>query len=132
MASLVDTQEELLAGVLQRVDADRRHHRARGSRGKMLPRFTVGDYVLVARVSKRGKHRKLTNTWTGPWSVAIDDKEHVYAMQHLATGELHDVHVARVQFHAVGQQAITGGLLKVFQRLENQGEYRIRSISAIK
>ena len=34
VVSLVDTQEELLAGVLQRVDADRRHHRARDSRGK--------------------------------------------------------------------------------------------------
>ena len=31
---LVDIQEELLAGVLQLVDADRRHHRARGRRGK--------------------------------------------------------------------------------------------------
>ena len=34
VVSLVDTQAELLAGVLQRVDADRRHHHARGSRGK--------------------------------------------------------------------------------------------------
>ena len=67
-------------GVLQRVDADRRHHRARGSRGKTLPHFTVGDYVL-------GKHRKLMSTWTGPWRVAIDDKEHVYAVPHLVTAE---------------------------------------------
>ena len=50
VASLVDTQEELLAGALQRVDAERRHHRARGSHGKTLPNFTVGDYVLEARV----------------------------------------------------------------------------------
>ena len=35
VVSLVDTQEELLAGVLQRVDADRRHHRARANRGKI-------------------------------------------------------------------------------------------------
>ena len=26
-------------------------------RGKTLPHFTVGDYVLVARVSRQGKHR---------------------------------------------------------------------------
>ena len=32
---------------------------ARSSRGKTLPQFTVGDYVLVARVSRQGKHRKL-------------------------------------------------------------------------
>ena len=49
VVSLGDTQEELLAGVPQRIDADRRHHRARGSRGKTLLHFTVGDYVLAAR-----------------------------------------------------------------------------------
>ena len=84
---LVDTQEELLAGVLQRVDADRRHHRARGCRGKTLPHFTVGDYVLVAEVSRQGKHRKPMSTWTGPWRVANDDKEHVHAVQYLISGD---------------------------------------------
>ena len=93
--TLVDIREELLAGVLQRVDADC-HHRACGSRGKTLPHFTVGDYVLVARVSKQGKHRKLMSTWTGPSRVANGDKEHVYAVQHLVTAELRDVHVARM------------------------------------
>ena len=70
----MDTQEELLTGVLQRADADRCHHRARGSRGKTLPRFTVDEYVLVARVSRKGKHRKFMSAWTGLWRVANDDK----------------------------------------------------------
>ena len=70
-------------------------------RGKTLPHFTVGDYVLVARVSTQGKHRKLMSTWTGPWRVAKDDKEHVYALQHLVTVELRDVHVARMRFTPV-------------------------------
>ena len=65
MFSLLDTQEELPAGVLQRLGADR-HHRARGSRGKTLLHFTVGNYVLVAPVSRQGKHRKLKGTWIGP------------------------------------------------------------------
>ena len=67
-------------------------------RGKTLPHFTVGDYVMVARVSRQGKHRKQMITWTGPWRVANDDKEHVYAVQHLVTAELRDVHVARMRF----------------------------------
>ena len=95
---LVDIQAEPLAGVLQRVDADRRHHRPRGSRGKSLPQFTVGDYVLVARVSRQGQHRKLMSTWTGRWRVANDDKAHVYAVQHLITAELRGVHVAKMRF----------------------------------
>ena len=128
----MDTQEEPLAGVLQHVDADRRHHRARGSRGKTLPHFTVGDCVLVAPVSKQGKHRKLMSTWAGPWRVGIDDEEHVYAVLHLVTGERRDVHLARTRFYADDQLEITGELFKVFQQLEHQGEYHIRGISAIK
>ena len=49
-------------------------------RGKALPHFTVGAYVMVVRVSRQGKLRKLMSTWTGPWRVANDDKEHVYAV----------------------------------------------------
>ena len=83
-------------------------------------------------MSKQGKHRTLMSTWIGPQRVANDDKEHVYAVQHLVTGELRDVYVARVRFYAGDQLEITGELLKVFQQLENQGEYYIWSISAIK
>ena len=37
-----------------------------------------------------------------------------------------------MRFYADDKLEITGELLKVFQQLENQGEYHIRSISAIK
>ena len=107
VVSLLDTQAELLAGVLQRFVADRRHHRAVGIPGKTLPHSTVGDYVVVAGVSKQGKHRKLMSTWTG----------HVYVVQHLVTGELRDVHVARMRFYVDDQLEITGEPLKVFQQL---------------
>ena len=71
------------------------------------------------------------STWTGPWCVANDDKEHVYAVQHMVTAELRDVYVAWMRFYADEKLEITGEL-KVFQQLENQGEYHIWSISAIK
>ena len=100
-------------------------------RGKTLPHFTVGDYVLVARVSRQGKRRKLKSTLTGPWRVANDDKEHVYAVQHSVTAELHDVHVAKMRFYADDKLEITGELT-VIQQLENQSEYHIRIISGIK
>ena len=60
MVSLVDTREQIVVGMLQRVDADRRPHRAAGSRGRSLPYFTVvSEEVQVRRVSKQGKHCKL-------------------------------------------------------------------------
>ena len=85
-------------------------------RGKTLPHFTVGDYVLVARVSRQGKHRKLMSTWTGPWRAANDDKEHVDAVQHLVSlvsAELRDVHVARMRVYADDKLEITVEFLKV-------------------
>ena len=100
--------------------------------GKTLPSFTVGDYVLLARVSRQGKHRRLMSTWTGPWRVANDDKEHVRALQHLVTAKLCDVHVARMRFYANDHLEITGELLKVFQLLENQDWYHMWSSSATK
>ena len=63
-------------------------------RGKTLPHFTVGDYNLVAGVSRQVTRRKLMSTWTGPRRVVNDDKKHVYEVQHLVTAELCDVHVA--------------------------------------
>ena len=71
------------------------------------------------------------STWNGQWRFANDDKEHVYAVQHLVIAELCDVHAARMRFYANDKLEITGKLFKVFQQLENQGEYHIRSISAI-
>ena len=53
-------------------------------------------------------------------------------MQHLVTAELRDVHVTTMRVYADDKLEITGELLKVFQQLENQREYHIRSISAIK
>ena len=40
--------------------------------------------------------------------------------------------MARMRVYADDQLEVIGELLKVFQQLENQGEYHIRSISAIK
>ena len=52
-------------------------------------------------------------------------------MQHLVTGKLRDVHVASMRVYVDDQHEITSKLLKAFVQLENQGEYHIRSISAI-
>ena len=65
------------------------------------------------------------STWTGPWRVANDDKEHVYAVQHLVTAELRDIHVARMRFTPI----------RAPQGFPTIGEPRRaphRSISAIK
>ena len=59
-----------------------RDRRARDSGGNTLPNLRLGDYVLVDRVPRQGKHSKSMSTSTGPWRVANDGKEPVYAMQY--------------------------------------------------
>ena len=83
-------------------------------------------------MSKQDKNRKLMSTWSGPWRVANDDQDHVYVVQPLVTGELRKVHVARMRFYDDDQLKTTGEVLKVCQQLENQADYQIRGISAIK
>ena len=68
----------------------------------------------------------------GLWRVANDDKDHVYAVQHLVTAEPRDVHVAKMRLYADDKLESTGELLNVFQQYENTGEYLIRSILSIK
>ena len=128
---VTQAQEELHARVLARVTQAREQSRERASRGE-LPQFTVGDYVLVARVRKQGRNQKLMNTWTGPWRVTNDDKEHVYTVANIITGETREVHVTRMQFYADSDLKITQAVKDVFQHVDQQGEYHIRGITRVK
>ena len=100
-------------------------------RAKTLPQFQVGQYFLVARVSGKGKRRKLSSIWTGPWRVPTNDQKLVYVEKHLVIAELSEVLVVWMRVYADDHLEITGELLKVSQQLENQSEHHIRSISAI-
>ena len=91
--------EALQERVVEQLARTRQQRREQASRGH-LPNFTIGDYVLVARVRQQGRHRKLMSTWTGPWRVANDDRDHVYTVENLVNGETREVHVARTKFYA--------------------------------
>lgn len=97
-----------------------------------LPHFTVGEYVLVARLHKPGEKRKITSTWTGSWRVANDDEKPMYAVQHLVTGETRDLHVTRMRLYAGEQFDVTRKLQDVFRHLHNPREYHMEHISATK
>ena len=66
----------------------------------------------MARVSRKDKYRKLMSTWTGPWHVTNDDREHECAVQHLVTAKPRDVDVARMRVYAYDKLEITGELCK--------------------
>ena len=55
VVSLVDTQEELLAGVLQRVDADRRHHRRPSTKVTLISSLSVAKPTPRVCAAIKGK-----------------------------------------------------------------------------
>ena len=97
--SVVAAQSQLHKEVLDK--ANRGKQRAAASRGS-LPNFCVRDYVFVARVWRSGSAPKLLMTWTVPWRVVVAQQPHVYGVQNIVSGEVRDVHVARMQFFSSG------------------------------
>ena len=124
---VAEAQRHLHKGVLDKVQASRSKHRASARVGS-LPDFVVGDYVLVARVRRRGSTPKLLMTWTGPWRIVAAERLHVYGVQNIVSGEVRDVHVARLRFYADAALEITAELKEVFQHAFTQGEFEMAAI----
>ena len=103
---MVAAQSQLHKEVLDKVQANRGKQRVATSRGS-LTNFCVGDYVLVARVRRSCSTPKLLMTWTGPWRVLVAQRSHVYGVQNIVSGEVRDVHVARMRFYPDAALEIT-------------------------
>ena len=124
---VVEAQVGLHKEVLKKVQTNRALQRAAVSKGA-LPNFAVGDYVLVARVRRSGSTPKLLMTWTGPWRVVSAEQPHVYGVQNIVSGDVRDVHVARLRFYADRALAVTAELKDVFQHAFTQGEFEMAAI----
>jgi hypothetical protein len=72
--------------------------------------FAVGDFVLVAIVSK--KARKLHATWRGPYRVLKEINSHVYECEDLTLNITINVHVRRMKFFANCDLDVTVPLLE--------------------
>ena len=125
--SIVLAQTDLHKQVLKKVESNRARQRSAASRG-VLPEFSVGDYVLVARVRRSGVTPKLSSTWTGPWRVVSAAKKHVYGVQNIVSGKVRDVHVARLRFYADSELDVTSDLKDVFQHSFGQGEHEMEAV----
>lgn len=97
MSQLLVTQEHLHEHVQMDVAKYRDGQRRAASTGES-PNFTIGDYVLVARVRGPGLRPKLMAIWTGPWRVVGAESASVYGVQDIVTGVIQAVHIARLRF----------------------------------
>lgn len=93
----------------------RRKSRHRASRGVLRSFTVVGDYVLDAGVTRRGRHRMLVSAWTGPWRGVNDNRDYLHVVQNKVTRESReDVHVARTWFYRESKLRKTSRLQDVF------------------
>jgi hypothetical protein len=64
-----------------------------------IPKFMVGDFVLVAQ-PKKTTQPKLTATWRGPYRILRAVSTYVYEVEHLVSGATTQCHVSRMKFYA--------------------------------
>ncbi|CAM9997209.1 unnamed protein product, partial [Chrysoparadoxa australica] len=97
-----DLQDALAAlhkPVSEAAEASRMRGRVTQSQGKRAG-FEIGDFVMVARVKRRGRQHKLVATWMGPYRVTGTKSEHVFVVQHLLTGAISEHHSGRLSWYA--------------------------------
>jgi hypothetical protein len=119
----------------KRVGPVRRQHRRRGRQQQqkgVLPNFAVGDFVLCARVRKRGATHKLAATWCGPFRITAVGTGHVFQIQHLLSGELSSAHASRLLFYADERLELTTELKDHIALVERQGYFEIERLVAVR
>ena len=70
---------------------------------------------MVAKVRRPGSTPKLVSPWTGPYQIVMADKVHVYGDQNIVTGEVKNMHVARLRFYADKELEMTAAVKEVLQ-----------------
>ena len=91
------TLSELHLVVQNAVQANRSRNRKSQSRG-MLPKFSGGDFVLVAR-EDFSAGEKLALRWRGPRRVLMPFSDYVYTVEHLRNGLTDDTHGTCLKFY---------------------------------
>ncbi|CAN0277268.1 unnamed protein product, partial [Scytosiphon promiscuus] len=124
LAKATDAMHKRAFGLTQQM---REASRRRASKGA-LPNFSVGDFVLVAKVRQAGKASKLLSTWSGPWRITNASTPHVYHVQNIVDGKITTAHVARMKFYHDSSLGLTADIKETFQYLLNQGEFETEGI----
>jgi hypothetical protein len=87
--------------------------------------WAVGDYVLLARVSKAANN-KLVAKWRGPMRVVATVNNWVYRVQDLITSAEHVVHAERLRYYSDATLQVTTPLKEIIAH--DNASYSIGSI----
>lgn len=55
---------------------------------------------MVTSVIRVESNPRLMSKWTLPWRIVINDKEHVYTVLNIVTGDMGYVHAVCMRFYA--------------------------------
>ena len=72
-----------------------RQQRNRRNKGKSLPNFEIGDYVMI--ITNRQKKHKLEAIWQGPYEVTHAKSEFTYGVRLIGTEKIETIHVLRMK-----------------------------------
>lgn len=97
IASLQKHMEDLRSVVQKKLQHNRKSAREAASK-VILPQFTEGDFVLVAREDFFAGE-KLAVRWRGPRRVAKALNDYFFQVEDLRNGQLEDVHGTRKKFY---------------------------------
>ncbi len=79
--------------------------------------FSVGDFVLVAIVTKR--QHKLHAMWKGPYRIIEASSSHVFTCKNLVDDSERIVHVRRMKFFASSDMNVSVELLETISAQDN-------------
>lgn len=96
-----------------------------GAHSGWLLNFAVGNYVLVTRGRRQASKPKLMSTWTGTWRVVNGDKQHIYGIQNIVSGEIKEVHMG---YCADDTLELTSELKEAFHHVFTQDQFEMAGI----
>ncbi|CAN0390861.1 unnamed protein product, partial [Discosporangium mesarthrocarpum] len=67
-------------------------------------------------------------TRNSPWRVVAVETAHVYQVQNIILGDVHDVHISRLRFYSDKELELSRDLKKTFQYTHIQGGFEMSAI----
>jgi hypothetical protein len=122
-AALSEALEQMHRGVSERADGRPRSRQSAVSREAVIPSFSVGDYVLVARI-KATRQSKLQSHWTGPHQVmeyVPNSGNLVFVVMDLVHKTQSRVHAKRMRFFADRLLNVTAAMRDVMAAASQHG-----------
>jgi hypothetical protein len=88
-------------------DAREKINKTKPDSGLAPANFQLGDYVLVAKVTKTFKKNKLQATWFGPLQITAVCTPWIFEVTNLLTHQVSKAHAQRLKFYSDSSLSIT-------------------------